>query len=54
MEICGGQTHAIMHFGIDQLLPRDDGQDGSTDTQYGNALGLRGWNRHDGHGPQRA
>lgn len=21
MEICGGQTHAIMHFGIDQLLP---------------------------------
>ncbi len=21
MEICGGQTHAIMHFGLDQLLP---------------------------------
>jgi hydrogenase expression/formation protein HypD len=21
MEICGGQTHAIMHYGIDQLLP---------------------------------
>jgi len=21
MEICGGQTHAIMRFGIDQLLP---------------------------------
>jgi hydrogenase expression/formation protein HypD len=21
MEICGGQTHAIMHFGVDQLLP---------------------------------
>lgn len=23
MEICGGQTHAIVKFGIDQLLPRD-------------------------------
>lgn len=23
MEICGGQTHAIMHFGIDQLLPAE-------------------------------
>ena len=22
MEICGGQTHAILRFGIDQLLPR--------------------------------
>jgi hydrogenase expression/formation protein HypD len=21
MEICGGQTHAILHYGIDQLLP---------------------------------
>jgi hydrogenase expression/formation protein HypD len=21
MEICGGQTHAIMKFGIDELLP---------------------------------
>ena len=21
MEMCGGQTHAIMHYGIDQLLP---------------------------------
>ncbi len=21
MEICGGQTHSIMRFGIDQLLP---------------------------------
>src|SRR5210317_1861013 len=21
MEICGGQTHAIMRYGIDQLLP---------------------------------
>jgi hydrogenase expression/formation protein HypD len=21
MEICGGQTHSFMHFGIDQLLP---------------------------------
>ena len=21
MEICGGQTHAIMRFGLDQLLP---------------------------------
>jgi hydrogenase expression/formation protein HypD len=21
MEVCGGQTHAIMHFGLDQLLP---------------------------------
>ena len=23
MEICGGQTHAIVRFGIDRLLPRD-------------------------------
>ena len=23
MEICGGQTHSIMRFGIDQLLPED-------------------------------
>ena len=23
MEICGGQTHAIMRYGIDQLLPAD-------------------------------
>jgi hydrogenase expression/formation protein HypD len=23
MEICGGQTHAIMHFGLDQLLPNE-------------------------------
>ncbi|MEO1240420.1 MAG: hydrogenase formation protein HypD [Pseudomonadota bacterium] len=23
MEVCGGQTHAIMKFGIDQLLPKD-------------------------------
>jgi len=23
MEICGGQTHAIMHYGIDQLLPEE-------------------------------
>jgi hydrogenase expression/formation protein HypD len=22
MEVCGGQTHAIVRFGIDQLLPR--------------------------------
>ncbi len=22
MEICGGQTHSFMHYGIDQLLPR--------------------------------
>jgi hydrogenase expression/formation protein HypD len=21
MEICGGQTHAILHYGLDQLLP---------------------------------
>jgi hydrogenase expression/formation protein HypD len=21
MEICGGQTHAIMQYGLDQLLP---------------------------------
>ena len=21
MEVCGGQTHAIVRFGIDQLLP---------------------------------
>jgi hydrogenase expression/formation protein HypD len=23
MEICGGQTHAIMRYGLDQLLPRE-------------------------------
>ncbi len=23
MEVCGGQTHAIMKYGIDQLLPKD-------------------------------
>src|ERR1700690_3206429 len=23
MEICGGQTHTIMRYGIDELLPRD-------------------------------
>ena len=23
MEICGGQTHAIMRYGLDQLLPKD-------------------------------
>jgi len=23
MEICGGQTHAIMQFGLDQLLPKE-------------------------------
>lgn len=23
MEVCGGQTHAIVKFGIDELLPRD-------------------------------
>ncbi len=23
MEICGGQTHAIMHSGLDQLLPEE-------------------------------
>jgi hydrogenase expression/formation protein HypD len=23
MEICGGQTHAIMRYGLDQLLPQD-------------------------------
>ena len=23
MEICGGQTHAIMHYGLDQLLPKE-------------------------------
>ena len=23
MEVCGGQTHAIVRFGIDQLLPRE-------------------------------
>ncbi len=22
MEVCGGQTHSIMRFGIDQLLPK--------------------------------
>ena len=23
MEVCGGQTHAIVRFGIDELLPRE-------------------------------
>jgi len=23
MEICGGQTHAIMQYGLDQLLPKE-------------------------------
>ncbi|MBE9479021.1 MAG: hydrogenase formation protein HypD, partial [Chloroflexi bacterium] len=23
MEICGGQTHSIVRYGIDQLLPSD-------------------------------
>ena len=23
MEICGGQTHTIMRYGIDELLPRE-------------------------------
>jgi hydrogenase expression/formation protein HypD len=23
MEICGGQTHTIMRYGIDKLLPRE-------------------------------
>ena len=23
MEICGGQTHAIMRYGLDQLLPSE-------------------------------
>ena len=23
MEVCGGQTHAIVRFGIDQMLPRE-------------------------------
>ncbi len=23
MEVCGGQTHAILRFGLDELLPRD-------------------------------
>ena len=23
MEVCGGQTHAIVRFGIDRLLPAD-------------------------------
>ena len=22
MEVCGGQTHAIVRFGIDELLPK--------------------------------
>ena len=22
MEVCGGQTHAIVKFGIDELLPK--------------------------------
>ena len=21
MEICGGQTHSILHYGLDELLP---------------------------------
>ena len=23
MEVCGGQTHAIVRFGLDELLPRE-------------------------------
>ena len=23
MEICGGQTHTIMRYGLDELLPRE-------------------------------
>ncbi len=23
MEICGGQTHSIMRYGVDQVLPRE-------------------------------
>jgi hydrogenase expression/formation protein HypD len=23
MEVCGGQTHAIVKFGVDELLPAD-------------------------------
>ena len=23
MEVCGGQTHAIVKYGIDQLLPKE-------------------------------
>ena len=23
MEVCGGQTHAIVKFGIDELLPKE-------------------------------
>ena len=23
MEVCGGQTHAIVRFGLDELLPKD-------------------------------
>jgi hydrogenase expression/formation protein HypD len=23
MEICGGQTHTLMRYGIDELLPRE-------------------------------
>ena len=23
MEVCGGQTHAIVRFGLDSLLPKD-------------------------------
>ena len=23
MEVCGGQTHAIVKFGVDELLPRE-------------------------------
>mgnify|MGYP002783815610 CR=1 FL=1 len=23
MEICGGQTHSLMRYGIDDLLPRE-------------------------------
>ena len=25
MEICGGQTHSIMKYGLDQLLPEEFG-----------------------------
>ena len=23
MEVCGGQTHAIVRFGLDEMLPRE-------------------------------
>ena len=30
MEVCGGQTHAIIRFGLDKLLPRPDYVDSRT------------------------